>query len=187
MPPRPERVLVLCCASVGGGTMHAREMEWSPLRTFHINSQGVRVQSGWQGEWGCNVCGRTILHTEVQAYASTDTNVSGPVWPCDGARTLVVDLAFGSSTWVCLPGCTLSNDACAAVSNAAASATNPTETAPVSADASTLMSACERPRSNTFFSAAPPSQNYDATNSFFYCPILLHAAGLLLPEAVSSW
>ena len=46
MPPRPERVLVLCCASVGGGTMHAREMEWSPLRTFQVNSQGVRMRPG---------------------------------------------------------------------------------------------------------------------------------------------
>ena len=166
--------------------MHAREMEWSPLRTFHTNSQGVRMQSGWQGEWGCNICGRTILHTEVQAYASVDaTTVSGP---SDGARTLVVDFAFGSSTWVCLPGCTLSAvDACADVSSAAASAMGPSDTSPVSANAPALPSACERPRSNTFFSAAPPVQNHDATNFFVYCPILLHAAGLLSPEVVSSW
>ena len=166
--------------------MHAREMEWSPLRTFHTNSQGVRMQSGWQGEWGCNICGRTILHTEVQAYASVDaTTVSGPVCPSDGARTLVVDLAFGSSTWVCLPGCTLSAvDACADVSSAAASAMGPSDTSPVAANAPALPPACERPRSNTFFSAAPPLQNHDATNSFVYCPILLHAAGLLSPEEV---
>ena len=65
--------------------------------------------------------------------------------------------------------------------------TSAVETPPISADAPVMMFDRERPRSNTFFSAAPPMQNHDATNSFGYCPILLHTAGLLLPEAASSW
>ena len=83
----------------------------APFRSTRKASGCVRVQTGWQGEWGCNIGGRTILHDEVEARAHTDTSEPGPVCPCDGARTLVVDLAFGSSTWVCLPGCTSSVDA----------------------------------------------------------------------------
>ena len=164
-------------------------VKWNGLRCapFRSTRKASGRKQGGKENGGCNICGRTILHDEVEARAHTDTSEPGPVCPCDGARTLVVDLAFGSSTWVCLPGCTSSVDACAAVSCAAAAATTAVETLPISADAPVLMFDRERPRSNTFFSAAPPVQNHDATNSFVYCPILLHTAGLLLPEAASSW
>ena len=109
MPPRPNNVLVLCCArtSAWDVTVHAREMEWSPNRVFQVNAQGIREQTGWEGEWGCNLCGRTILHNDPLIMGGAAASHAEAICSADGPRTLVVDLVHGSRNWICLPGCTL--------------------------------------------------------------------------------
>ena len=39
----------------------------------------------------------------------------------------------------------------------------------------------------TYFSGLPPLVNDESTNSFLYCPLLLHAGQLLQPEAAEAW
>ena len=153
MPPRPQNVLVLCCArtSAWDVSVHAREMEWSPTRIFQVNARGIREQSGWEGEWGCNLCGRTILHDDALAMAASIAHAPEAICPVDGPRTLVVDLAHSSTNWICLPGCTqrLPDD-----------------------DASDALRG-EVPRRpgnvSNYFASVPPASNRDSTNSFVYC------------------
>ena len=180
MPPRPDHVLVLCCASVSrwGGAMHAREMEWSPNRMFQINEQGIRVQIGWQGESGCNTCGRTILHEDPEINGAVVAADSANFCPADGQRTLIVDLAHGSRNWVCLPGCTLPT---------CMERVCPDENIPDQRHDQALLVPAHGSALPNFFSALPPRQNHESTNSFVYCPILLHSAGLLEQGAYVEW
>ena len=180
MPPRPDHVLVLCYASVSGwgGAMHAREMEWSPNRMFRINEQGIRVQIGWQGAWGCNTCGRTILHEDPEINGAVAAADSSNFCPADGQRTLIVDLAHGSRNWVCLPGCTWPT---------CMERVCPDENIPDQRHDHALLVPAHRSALPNFFSALPPRQYHEGTNSFVYCPILLHSAGLLEQGAYVEW
>ena len=103
-------VFLFFCAIVGGTSawdvsVHAREMEWSPTRIFQVNARGIREQTGWEGEWECNLCGRTILHDDALAMAASIADAPEASCPVDGPRTLVVDVAHSSTNWICLPGC----------------------------------------------------------------------------------
>ena len=170
MPPRPNNVLVLCCArtSAWDVTVHAREMEWSPNRVFQVNAQGIREQTGWEGEWGCNLCGRTILHNDPLIMGGPAASHAEAICSADGPRTLVVDLVHGSRNWICLPGCTLPFRADGAIQHVEDQAEPP----------------CN---GRNYFAAAPPTSNNDSTNSFIYCPLLLHTAGMLEPHAIQRW
>ena len=39
----------------------------------------------------------------------------------------------------------------------------------------------------TYFAGLPPLVNNETTNSFLYCPVLLHAAQMLHPQAAEAW
>ena len=87
----------------------------------------------------------------------------------NGQRTLVIDLAHGSTNWVCSPGCTHNFLA-------------PDTPLPGCVDAATTTH-----HQTNLFSAMPPAANSEETNSFIYCPSLLQASGLLHPDAARGW
>ena len=83
-------------------------VKWNGPPTACFKSMNkASVQIGWQGEWGCNTCARTILHEDPEINGAVAAADSANFCPADGQRTLIVDLAHGSRNWVCLPGCTL--------------------------------------------------------------------------------
>ena len=171
MPGRPDHILALCCArmSAWDAPLHAGEMEWSPNRVFQINTDGTRIQTGWQGEWGCNICGRTLLQSDHLIGNALASGGVEAICPSDGQRTLVIDLAHGSTNWVCLPGCTHNFLV-------------PDTPLPGCVDAASTTH-----HRSSLFSAMPPAANSEETNSFIYCPLLLQASGLLHPDAARGW
>ena len=104
----------------------------------------------------------------------------------DGPRTLVVDLEYGSRNWVCFPACIQSfgTDASLIRSQRNVGLENQ------GLSNNTNFATKYVPDANlghNFFSAMPPTRNVEETNSFVYCPILLHVAGLLHANAASAW
>ena len=119
---------------------------------------GHRVQVGWHGEWSCSLCGRSLSQDDPLALPSAADPPDVLSCPADGPRTLVVDLAHNSRTWLCFPGCTCE-----------------------------YTHSFETPRQSNFVTAGPPATNHEGTNSFLYCPILLHVADLLQGPALEAW
>ena len=174
MPPAPHGVLVLCCSrmSVYDAPVHAREAEWAPVRQFQTNAQGNRVHVGWRGEWSCNLCGRCLAQDDPMANPSSEDNPDTVLCPIDGPRTLVVDLAHNSRTWLCFPACTCDHMGSHQQANSIAQCDD-AERHPANVSA--------------LFNAPPPASNMESTNSFVYCPILLHVCDLLSAQAAEGW
>ena len=47
-------------------------------------------QIGWEGEWGCNLCGRAILHDDPLLRGETAASDVEAVCPVDGPRALII-------------------------------------------------------------------------------------------------
>ena len=151
MPGRPDHILALCCArmSAWDAPLHAREMEWSPNRVFQVNTDGARIQTGWQEEWGCNICGKTLLQNDPLIGNALASAGAEAMCPSDGHRTLVIDLTHGSRNCVCLPGCTHSLPV-------------PETSVPGCIDTTATMN-----HQSNLFSAMPPTANNEDTHSSF--------------------
>ena len=93
-PAPPERVVALCCERLSAldTPVHPRQMEWSANRILEINAQGCRVHVGWEGEWGCNLCGRTVSQSDPRIR---DAEAMQPHCPSDGPQTLMFGLLQG--------------------------------------------------------------------------------------------
>ena len=108
IPHPPDRIRVLCCPRLAhfDFVAHLREMEWAPARLFETNTAGVRVQTGWRGEWSCNQCGRSVTQNDpLVNWCSADspTATTNPPNAPDEPQTLVVDAHDRSRTWLCMP------------------------------------------------------------------------------------
>ena len=173
LPPAPAEILPMCCErllclerhgeDMAGVPAGNRSMQWCPSRVFS-NVGGTQVQSGWAAEWCCNSCGR-VLSASDPLLRSHETR---PACACGMRANLVLDFSSGRHMWICpqRPWCT--------------------QPRPVGEPSPTTAPAVRRGTAG-FFSAGPPSRNNEGTNSFLYCPLLLHAARLLLPDAVAGW
>ena len=117
-------------------------------------------------------CGRTFNQRDniLQSLRSQ------PACGLGGSCRLCLDFHAGTFQWMCGATGPLSE-----VASCEQAAAGDVET--VHSLVRRQCSPC-RPRN---FLALPPAANDEATNSFLYCPLLLHAAGLLEVEAVEAW
>ena len=173
VPAPPRHVTPLCCeillmVGVSAGT---REMEWAPSRLFSTDG-GVRRQTGWAAEWCCNSCGRTLSAVDPLLRAGEDR----PVCACGRNRDLVLDFMTGRHEWRC------PQNSCLPLPAEDVSVGNPSTMPPDGGGTITALVG-----SGGFFDSMPPRVNREATNSFLYCPLLLHAASLQAASASESW
>ena len=171
IPAEPHDLVVLCCERLIALNISAasRRMTWAPIQQFETNDLGCRMPVGWIGNWVCNSCGRTVDQHDDRLSA---LRVNHACALQSGCR-LCLDLQNGSYAWMC-------------------GATGQLSDEPRQTDARAPMPLQSSRTANCvanlgYFAGLPPTSNDEATNSFLYCPLLLHAGGLLQDEVVRAW
>ena len=183
MPAEPHDLVLLCCQRFIALDIVAgsRRMQWAPEQVYETIGQGCRRITGWIGEWVCNLCGRTFCQNEELLRTVRDQHCCGMGTRC----RLSIDFQQGVYAWMCGETNSLSSlEAC--VDSVLPHADTPREGEPPgnTTAQSPDQFACDAP---SYFTGLPPHANEESTNSFLYCPLLLHAAGMLQPHAVEAW
>ena len=178
MPAEPHDLAVLCCQPFIAPDIAAgsRRMQWAPEQTYETIGQGCRRVTGWIGEWVCNLCGRTFSQNDDLLRTVRDEHCCGMDTRC----RLSIDFQQGVFTWMCGQSGPLPSPVATLPSDGVASGAE----TPQSLVARSQVDIVDPP---SFLTALPPLANEESTNSFLYCPLLLHAAGLLRPHAVAAW
>ena len=174
LPSEPNDLVLLCCDRVLalGIPAGCRRMTWAPQQLFEPDAQGCRRFAGWVGDWVCNCCGRTFRQDDDMLRRLRDLHACGI-----GARCrLSIDFQQASYTWMC--GCTgaLPCDDVGLLQDVSEQGVG------INRD----LEQCVVGDSN-YFAGLPPVANDESTNSFLYCPLLLHAGGLLQSDVARAW
>ena len=144
-------------------------MEWAPEQVYETVGHGCRRVVAWVGDWVCNCCGRTFSQNDGMLRMLRDGHACGMGVGC----RLSIDFQQGVFTWMCGESGSLISLPSGAAGGGAETLQN-----------SIARGQPEDVDSLGFLAALPPLANDESTNSFLYCPVLLHAANLLRPHAV---
>ena len=185
MPHAPRSVLPLCCHHVGPPPNFAllpeRAMRWAPLCTQTAGpAQTI-------GMWLCLSCSREVQ----QSHPVMQPPTGPPCCPEHGPQCFIVDFTSSEQGWACVaPGYTPHDSPYVLQCPTLPPTMLRDHLSPVAAEQQSAILPANpnvTAEARRFFSAAVPHAVSVNTNSFLYCPILLAASNLLVPQDVESW